>query len=137
MARKVQEAALTILACRHFLPEEDRDDAALVATARAMHSALSESFSVIKPVTPYEDLLADWSATRRDNFLAKLNVLVERGSRALEEEDKAKASEEWIRVLGDRFPKYEPPTRGGATEMAKRTSAPAILGNHGRSAQSQ
>jgi len=128
---------LTILACTYFTPEEERDDSALVGTASAIHTALSEDFSVLKPVTPYEDLLSDWSVTRRDNFLSKLKTMVNRGAGALEEEDKTEASEKWIKVFGDRFPKYEPPAGGGATEMAKRTTAPAILGNHGRSAHSR
>lgn len=126
---------LTILASDHYVSDDaERDDAALVSTAKAIHEALSASFSTTKPVVPHEELLADWSDTRRDGFLSRLSTLVNRGAKALEEEDKVKASEEWIKVFGSRFPKHEPPKGGGATEAALRTSAPAVLGNHGRSA---
>ncbi|MDQ0897500.1 CBASS cGAMP synthase [Paenibacillus sp. V4I7] len=127
---------LTILAANHFVADHpDEDDAALAATAKAIHNALSDSFSLTRPVFPSEELMSDWSDTRRDNFLNKLANLVKKAEEALEESDKTKASKKWIDVFGDRFPEHE------TTEAAKSetnsvviASAPPVLGNHGRSA---
>ncbi len=49
---------LTILVTNYFVGEyPEEDDAALVATAKAIHTALSESFSVKRPVHPRKNCL--------------------------------------------------------------------------------
>lgn len=127
---------LTILAANYFVSDHpDDDDAALTATAKAIHVGLSESFSLTRPVFPSEELLEDWSETRRNNFLTKLENIVKKGGEALEEQDKVKASKKWIRLFGDRFPEYTPPEENETEKNSVfRSSAPAVLGNHGRSA---
>ncbi|WP_410511765.1 CBASS cGAMP synthase [Paenibacillus sp. BR2-3] len=125
---------LTILAANHYV-EDDQDDAAFAATAKAIHQALSESFSLSRPVFPSEELIADWSTTKQDNFLNKLDSLIKKAGQALEQNDKAKAAGKWIDVFGDRFPEFEPPEKEEQESSAARTFAsPPILGNHGRSA---
>lgn len=124
--------ALTILTVNHHRPDV-RDDVALVNTARAMHAHLNAGGGVHKPVTPFEDLAARWSDTQRERFVSKLANFRDRGQDALDEEDKSVASGIWQKLLGDRFPKVEPPP-SAKSQSSIRTSAPAILGNDGRSA---
>ncbi|MFF0830671.1 cyclic GMP-AMP synthase DncV-like nucleotidyltransferase [Brevibacillus sp. NPDC003359] len=127
---------LTILAANYFVSDHpNNDDEAFIATAKAIHDSLSESFSLTRPVFPSEELISDWSETKQNNFLTKLENLVKKGGEALEEQDKTKASKKWSTLFGDRFPEYTPPEE---TETEKnsvfKSSAPAVLGNHGRSA---
>lgn len=127
---------LTILAVNHFVSDHpDEDDAALAATAKAIHTSLSDSFSLSRPVFPEEELLADWSDTKKDNFLDKLSNLIKNAEEALELEDKVKSSKKWINIFGDRFPEYTPPQSSKVeSNSVIKSSAPPVLGNHGRSA---
>mgnify|MGYP001408553601 CR=1 FL=1 len=127
---------LTILAAENFVGSDGRDDEALVGTVRNILDTLEESFSCKKPVEPNEDLFEDWSDTRKDNFLNKLNTLCDKGNKALELENdkKEEASLKWQDLLGDRFPKYEN-VKEEQSESAYATTAPAALyANNGRSA---
>lgn len=119
--------ALTILAVNHYVAR-DRDDQALVDTAAAIYWHLYLGGTVCKPVSPYEDLSARWKSTERDAFVAKLKDLKDSGQDALDEEELSVATDIWRQLLGDRFPKVE------AQDKAKKTSAPAIIGNDRRSA---
>jgi len=125
----------TILSAENLYSSNGRDDEALVGTARNILDKLGENFSVITPVEPFDDLLDGWSDTRKENFLKKLEVLCNKGNKVLEldNDKKEEASLKWQDLLGDRFPKYEPP-KEVKKESAKVTSAPAVLGNHGKSA---
>jgi hypothetical protein len=127
---------LTILAANHFVTDHpDEDDAALAATAKAIYNALSDSFALTRPVFPSEELLADWSDSRRDNFLNKLANLNKKAEEALEDQDKTKASKKWIDVFGDRFPEHvSTEASKSQTNSVVKASAPPVLGNHGRSA---
>lgn len=126
---------LTILAANNFvIGYEDDDDSALIATLQNIQDELNESFSVTRPVFPYEELLNDWSQASEDNFLNKLSDFVKIGQEALEVEDKEITSKKWIRVFGDRFPIYNTPEEDNESKgFVKKTSQPAILGNYGRS----
>lgn len=126
---------LTILAANHFASgyEED-DDSALIATIQNIYDELDSSFSLKRPVFPNEELLDGWSESSIESFMTKLSDFLGKGQTALEEDDKTKASEKWIKVFGDRFPKYNPPEESGETKgYAIKTSQPAVLGNYGRS----
>lgn len=125
---------LTVLATNHYVNDyAENDDSALVATAKAIHEALSDNFSVSRPIQPNEELLDNWSDTKKDNFLTKLEKLVSEGQAALEEDDKEKASKKWIKHFGDRFPKYEPPNEEEEkSNEALVTKSAAVLGNHDR-----
>lgn len=124
----------TVLAANYFVADyPERDDAALVATAKGIYDALSEEFSVKRPISPFEELLEDWSDTKEQNLLTKLNSLVNTGQRALDVASQSNAINEWEKVFGDNFPEGDPE---GSNELSKamKTEAPAIIGNHGRSA---
>ncbi|MED3396347.1 MULTISPECIES: CBASS cGAMP synthase [Bacillus cereus group] len=125
---------LTVLVANNFVGDyPDRDDAALVATAKGIYDTLSEEFSVKRPISPFEELLEDWSDTKEQNFLTKLNSLVNTGQKALDAASQSNAINEWKRMFGDNFPEGDPE---GSKELSKamKTEAPAIIGNHGRSA---
>jgi hypothetical protein len=124
--------ALTILIAETFVGDS-RDDVAFSKTIDAAYRRLSANISITKPVTPYEDLTASWTHTQRTNFLDRLKQLRDYANDAVAETDKVRASKLWRKVLGDRFPEAEP-AKSDTTTNAVRTSAPAILGNDGRSA---
>lgn len=126
----------TILAANHFVDDyEENDDSALVAVAKEIYDALNKNFSLERPVFPNEELLDTWSDTAKTNFLSKLSSLITNGQKALEEEDKEEASKIWIKVFGDRFPKYTSPKEENRIDKgyALQTSEPPVLGNYGRS----
>ncbi|MEK5177816.1 cyclic GMP-AMP synthase DncV-like nucleotidyltransferase [Paenibacillus odorifer] len=125
---------LTILAANHFVTDyPDEDDAALTATVKAIYDELSVSFSLTRPVFPDEELL-DWSDSKQENLLTKLDNLIKKAEKALEEQDKTKASKKWIDVFGDRFPEHPPEDSQSESNSVLKSAAPAVLGNHGRSA---
>jgi Second Messenger Oligonucleotide or Dinucleotide Synthetase domain len=126
---------LTILATNHFASGYAKDDdSALIATIQNIYDELDSSFSLKRPVFPKEELLDDWSDDSKESFLTKLSSIVSNGQKALEEDDKTKASEKWIKVFGERFPKYSAPEENRVAKgYAKKTSQPAVLGNYGRS----
>lgn len=126
----------TILAANHYVEGyEDDDDSAFIAVAKEIYDGLNNSFSLSRPVFPDEELIADWSETAKNNFLSKLSSLVTNGQKALEKEKKSEASDIWIKVFGDRFPKHTDtdPENRLSKGYALQTSQAAILGNHGRS----
>jgi hypothetical protein len=125
----------TILAVNHFIEGyEDDDDAAFVAIAKEIYDNLNNSFSLTRPVFPDEELLADWSETAKTNFLSKLSTLVTNGQKALEKDKESDASDLWVKIFGDRFPKTTSPEEERVNKgYALQTSTPAIIGNHGRS----
>ncbi|MFG1735159.1 CBASS cGAMP synthase [Paenibacillus sp. 843] len=125
---------LTILAANDFEANE-RDDIALVETAKRIYDTLNDDYKLVRPVFPGEDLFEDWSVTRRDNFLNKLNDLIQKGNAAVAHSKKSESSEKWIKVFGDRFPEYDgDDTDSEQNSVVIKSSIPPILGNHGRSA---
>jgi cyclic GMP-AMP synthase DncV-like protein len=126
--------ALTILASNHFIAD-GRDDVSLVKTVSLIHSYMAAGGKITKPVTPYENLDGAWTQRQRENYIKKLKNFVDRGNDALAEESKAVASGIWRQLLGNRFPVVEEEEKSNKAYAgsALRTSAPAILGNDGRS----
>jgi hypothetical protein len=123
--------ALTILIAETFVADP-RDDVSFAKTIDAAYRRLSANITIKKPVPPFDDLTAAWTQTQRTDFLDRLKQLRDRANDALAETDKVKASKIWRLVLGERFPEAEPAET--ASKSALRTTAPAILGNDGRSA---
>ncbi|WP_257009797.1 cyclic GMP-AMP synthase DncV-like nucleotidyltransferase [Evansella halocellulosilytica] len=126
----------TILAANYFVEGYvDDDDSAFIALAKEIYDALSDSFSLKRPVFPDEELLDDWSETAKNNFLSKLSTLITNGQKALEKEEISDSVDIWRKVFGERFPEYTPPETENRVNKgdALQTSSPAILGNHGRS----
>jgi len=99
--------AFTVSASNNFTASV-RDDKALVATARQMKSQLQRERSINKPVVPYENLVGDWTDQEIDDFIHKLDFLIQKGEEAIRSDDEEEASECWREVFGDRFPKGEP-----------------------------
>lgn len=122
---------ITILVANSY-SRSSRDDEAFLNTIKNMISTLELSFSAIKPAVPHDDLLKDWSETRKNNFLNKLKKIVEKGQRAIDSTDKVEAVTMWTSLFGSRFPKFEPPN--DKSRSALKTTAPSVLGNHDRSA---
>lgn len=100
---------LTILAVEYYTPK-DNDDEAFRLCVETMHRNLSlpGGFHCIRPTAPAgEDLFAEYSDTRKKNFLDRLSILVESCRKAERETNFKIASEYLINEFGDRFPKGE------------------------------
>jgi hypothetical protein len=120
--------ALTILASEQFC-KHDYDDQALVSTVSNMITHLEWGGAIKKPVTPYENLAANWTDVQRQNFIDALKNLRDRGQDALDEEERSVASGIWRKLLGDRFPEVEPDDTAGKSisEAAIKTSSPVFI----------
>lgn len=100
---------LTILAVEYYTPK-DNDDEAFRLCVEAMSQALNRpgGFRCLRPTSPKgEDVFADYSETRKKNFLDRLSSLVEACQKAERETNFKTASEYLINEFGDRFPKGE------------------------------
>ncbi len=100
---------LTILAVEYYT-SKDKDDEAFRLCIEAMSQALNYpgGFRCLRPTTPKgEDVFADYSETRKKNFLDCLSSLVEVCQKAEQETNFKTASEYLIHEFGDRFPKGE------------------------------
>lgn len=96
--------AMTILAMNNHVPH-DRDDVSLKNTLIAIERALKSDFKCIVPATPYDDIFKDYSESRRNNFISNLSSFIIDAKKAVDDEkNKRKASQLWIKHLGDRFP---------------------------------
>ncbi len=99
---------LTILATKNY-SENDFDDVAFRRTVRSIHETLNSfgGFKCIRPTTPLgEDVFANYSKTRKDNFLNALDNLLKDLEKARDEDNFKKASEILIdNQFGDRFPR--------------------------------
>jgi hypothetical protein len=127
---------LTILMTETFVPDV-RDDVAFSNTVDAAYARLVADITIKKPVTPFENLTASWTQDERQKFLERLKQLRDGAKDAVNtaatDEGKAAASRIWRQLLGDRFPEFTSPAKKEEREP-QRTTAPAVLGNHGRSA---
>ena len=95
--------ALTILAMDNFIIN-DRDDIALKFTLIEIERALKIRFACNVPATPNDDIFANYSLTRKDNFMKRLSAFIEDAKKAINEINNKKASELWRKHLGERFP---------------------------------
>jgi len=98
---------LTILAANNYV-EDDNDDTSFRETVRKIESELNKTngFRCLRPTSPKgEDVFADYSKTRKDNFLSTLKSLLNDLDRAKDEKNFKKASE-ILRdnQFGSRFP---------------------------------
>lgn len=82
----------------------DRDDITLRDTLKEIKKALDYNFSCIVPVTPKDDLFADYDEPRKKNFMNALQEFIDDADAALKESNELKASKLWRKHLGDRFP---------------------------------
>ncbi len=97
--------ALTILATENRVLE-DNDDEAFRKTIKAIKAKLdANKFKCLRPTTPKgENVFAEFSETRKNDFLKKLDDLITACDKAGEEKNFKTASEYLIEQLGDRFP---------------------------------
>lgn len=95
--------AMTVLALDNFQPNQ-RDDISLKYTLIEIEKSLKQRFKCQMPTTPYDDLFADYSETKKKNFLENLSAFIEDAQKAIDESNQLKASKLWRKHLGDRFP---------------------------------
>ena len=114
--------SMTVLALNHYLPN-DRDDVALKFLLVEIESALNSKFECIMPTTPKDDLFADFSETKRDNFLNNLKDFIADAKAAIDEDNQLKASKLWKKHLGDRFPEGEDKNEGKSNSNSLRSAA--------------
>lgn len=95
---------LTILASNNFVANE-RDDIAMKDVLTKMNRNLKTNFSCTRPTTPVgEELLGlNFSKTRKENFLAKLDSFATSAEQAINETNPKKACLKWQKHFGDRF----------------------------------
>ncbi|MDN3643618.1 hypothetical protein QWY87_12950 [Lutimonas halocynthiae] len=98
---------LTILATENYF-EDDNDDRAFRETIRNIESQLTNTFGFkcLRPTTPAgEDLFANYSDTRKSNFLSSISSLLNDLDRADEEPNFRKASNILVKnQFGSRYP---------------------------------
>lgn len=95
----------SILAANNFCSDE-RDDVALHQTLVNIRDSLRSNFSCYRPTTPTdEDLLEEYSKTKKDYFLDRLSSFVQSAEKALSDDTSPdEACKAWRRHLGkDRF----------------------------------
>jgi len=119
--------AMTILAmnAKDKIVLNDRDDILLTDVLREIKKALAQKFECIVPVTPKDDLFADYDSTRKDNFLTNLDSFLADAEAALKEPNQLKASRLWQKHLGARFPDGE--DKNEQTNSSAATTSGAAL----------
>jgi hypothetical protein len=93
----------TILATDNIV-YDNRDDIAFLETMRKIQNTLISSFVCYRPTTPSnEDLFANYSDTRKNYFLDRLDSFICSGEQALEEVYQVDACQKWKKHFGERF----------------------------------
>lgn len=95
--------AMTVLALKHFQGNE-RDDIALKYTLIEIERNLKINFQCKMPTTPHDNLFAEYSETKKDNFMNNLSSFIKDACDAINEKNHYRASLLWRKHLGDRFP---------------------------------
>uniref|UniRef100_UPI00404B5BE1 cyclic GMP-AMP synthase DncV-like nucleotidyltransferase n=1 Tax=Flavobacterium sp. TaxID=239 RepID=UPI00404B5BE1 len=100
--------AMTILAmnAKSKIILNDRDDILLTDILREIKKTLAQKFECVVPVTPKDNLFADYDDTRKTNFLTNLDNFLTDAEAALKQ-NHLKASRLWQKHLGTRFPNGE------------------------------
>ncbi len=101
--------SMTILAtnAKARIVYNEREDITLRDTLKEIKKALDSKFECVVPVTPKDDLFANYTSERKNNFLTALNEFIEDADKALKESNQLKASKFWRKHLGERFPEGE------------------------------
>lgn len=127
----IASITLTILATNHFSSYSGRDDKAVAQTVDNIYTALSSNFSCLKPVTPGEELLGDYTSSEKDDILDAFKDFSEKAQAAVDEANEKSASELMRGLYGSRFPLGKDTTANAGYAV---TSKPGVIGNDGRSA---
>lgn len=118
--------AMTILASNALQKigiNNKRDDITLRDILKEIKKELDVSFKCIVPAIPNDDLFADYTKEKRDDFMNALETFISDADKALDEKNKQKASNYWRKHLGDRFPEGE-----NVNEEANSTQYASLLG---------
>lgn len=110
--------AMTVLALDNFQPNQ-RDDISLKYTLIEIEKSLKQRFKCQMPTTPYDDLFADYSETKKKNFLENLSAFIEDVQKAIDESNQLKASKLWRKHLGDRFPLGNDKEEGSSSNFTR------------------
>lgn len=110
--------AMTVLALDNFQPNQ-RDDISLKYTLIEIEKSLKQRFKCQMPTTPYDDLFADYSETKKKNFLENLSAFIEDAKKAIDESNQLKASKLWRKHLGDRFPLGDDKEEGSSNNLTR------------------
>jgi len=123
---------MTILAGENYKANE-RDDISLRDTLVAIQSFLfANNFKCPRPTTPVnEDLFADYSETRKQYFLDRLNTFLDSAKQAVALENQKDACLKWQKHLGPRFPCSLAVNR---VEAASTFTSSSVRGDSARSA---
>jgi len=95
--------ALTVL-CADEYQYKARDVEAFCETAAAILERIENDDSIPNPKDKNEDLRHRMTDAQMENFKRRLSNLVLHAETALEHNSQEKAAQEWVKVLGDRFP---------------------------------
>ncbi|NQY30395.1 MAG: hypothetical protein HRT69_13090 [Flavobacteriaceae bacterium] len=121
---------LTILATNNYIDADNLDEAFRV-TVSAINTELNKSneFKCVRPTTPAgEDVFADYSVTRKTNFLNALQSLNDDCAKASTEKNFKKASEILVNnQFGDRFPKGDDKDEESKTNTLRNSLAAASI----------
>lgn len=130
----LESITVTILAAEHFNSYSSRDDKAVYNTVVAIVNSLSQNFSCHKPVTPFEELLDDYSDRDKSEVLDALKSYRDTLLQAINEKDEKEASLKLRSIYGKRFPEGKSSTRNKSVAAFATTAIPGVIGNDGRSA---
>ncbi len=98
--------ALTILATNNYVSASN-DDTAFRRTVNKINDELNShnGFKCLRPTTPKdEDVFADYTTAKKNDFLTKLDNLLTACNDAEDESNRKKASQILQKQFGDRFP---------------------------------
>jgi Second Messenger Oligonucleotide or Dinucleotide Synthetase domain len=123
---------MTILAGNNYVANV-RDDVSLKNTLIQIKQYLaSNGFKCPRPTAPIgEDLFAEYSQTKKDYFLARLNTFIDSATQAVAHPNQKDACMKWQYHLGRRFPCS---IAKDEIEGANTYSSPAVIGATAKSA---
>lgn len=123
---------MTILAGENYV-KDDRDDVSLNKTLNNIKSFLNANgCKCPRPTTPKnEDLFAEYSTTKKQYFIDRLNTFLESANQAISNPNQKEACLKWQKHLGERFPCS---LAIDSMPDAKKYTSPAVLGDTTRSA---
>ncbi|SHE78017.1 hypothetical protein SAMN05444377_101226 [Flavobacterium fontis] len=123
---------MTILAAENYV-KNDRDDIALKETLIKIRQYLkSNNCKCLRPTVPVgEDLFKNYSQTKKQYFLDRLDTFIESAEQAVNHPNQKDACYKWQKHLGPRFPcSIAKDTIDGANTYER----PAIIGSTAKSA---
>jgi hypothetical protein len=128
---------MTILASNN-ISYDDRDDIALKETLENIQNSINKDyggkFECKRPTTPKgEDLFANYSDTKRDNFLNQLSNFVTSAQQAINGNNTKESCLKWQKHFGDRF-SCSTAKDEDEQSNAKAYSSPAIIATNAKSA---